>query len=297
MRITYLVILSSGLLFWPTGLRGQPTLLSVDENASFVGGNLQGATGASSYGVLAGFGARGLLHFSLGLNRLDSSLMGLDGTVVSPTLTITPLRLPNAPLGLVASAAYSWQSFSSALLDSLGIKLRSGILSFGGGVFAELPLSPKARLVPVVTLNYISTTSKIIDQFNSSASFTASVFGFGAAAGLRINTSPKSYIFIQPGLLHASGSTTYMINAGFGFSRSGKIAQEDEWLAKDRFIDESTAVTLQTRLPNFRRVRPEYDKYSDDKILKALRKKYPQLQAKRDDELVQMIEGKYGKQQ
>lgn len=297
MRVTFLIILISGLLLSPTGLRGQPTLLSVDENASFVGGNYQGATGASSYGVLAGFGARGLLHFSMGLNRLDNSLMGLDGTVVSPALAITPLRLPNAPLGLVASAAYSWQSFSSALLDSLGLKLRSGVLNFAGGVFAELPLSASARLVPVVTLNYISTASKIIDQFNSASTFTASAFGFGAAAGLRLNVSPKTYLFIQPGLMHASSNTTYMVSAGFGFSRNGKIAQEEDWLAKDRFIDESAAVTLRTRLPNFRRVRPEYDKYSDDRILQALRNKYPQLQTKSDEELVQLIERKYGKWQ
>lgn len=62
----------------------------------------------------------------------------------------------------------------------------------------------------------------------------------------------------------------------------------------DREIEKLFEPAATTKLPNFRATFPDLEKYSDEQILAAYRQKFSKFNDVADDELIKLIEAKYG---
>jgi hypothetical protein len=85
------------------------------------------------------------------------------------------------------------------------------------------------------------------------------------------------------------------INDGLiAFLETYPIYSEEPRKKKDREIEKLLEPAETTKLPNFRAMFPELDKYSDEQILAAYRQKFSNFSTVSDDELIKLIEAKYG---
>ena len=233
--------------------------------------------------------------FTIGLDVTHIALKDLDLSAnrFAPLAIFYPIQQSqNIPLSAYGQIAYFSGSFSSDELKDLGLSLSSSGLNFSFGIFTEQIVSEIFSIIPGGSVEFITAKSKLKNDIGNSisGSSTTTIFNFNAMFVL--GTSENAFLYTLPGVSISEGETSLGISFGIGF-RNRKPGQNSYPQKIDQELFDLEIHDPTTRLPNFRSAISTATKYTDDEILRMFRKKYPKLENKSDEQLIELIEKKY----
>lgn len=170
-------------------------------------------------------------------------------------------------------------------------------ISDAGATSTYIPPTTQTQTNAWISGNYLSgsSTTRTYGGYNIAkpwASFTAQLIDVNARTVVWIASAQTSgNAFADAKTLLRSMAT----ETAKRLVKDKKVSQFVDQEIDEIIIKELSQPNNETKLPNFRAAVPESNKYSDEEILTAYRKKYPPLKKKDDIELIRLIEAKYSR--
>lgn len=262
----------SGLAGFSLSANGQTPLLFGDENAFYLKGGYSESRRINLPSAELGCIFHGVAGLTLNAGKLGYRDFNVYGLSLAPSLSLRPNF--KGPIRIAVAASYTANLYPSDQLKLAELtKLHESAYGFSASLFSHLRLGKKAAFLPMLGVQYISSAVERKNQSGASAQAGYNAVGMEIFAGWRFDILPTSFLVIAPGVVLFEGENVYAINGAIGFKKAPREKA--------------------TRLPNFRRKFPQYEKIRDEEILATYRKKYSHLRRMDDDRLIALIETKY----
>jgi hypothetical protein len=193
--------------------------------------------GQSGFGIGAGFSSNkdvsgllgsagvsisGIFDLGLSVGRFsDEKKVGgydISAIAIVPNITINIIKQnETTPISISLSASYERDIYSSEALDQLQWSMNGDYFAFGGALFGNINVTPTMYIQPSGSIEYITGSTKITDDYGNSISVdnTATVFGFGVK--LVFNTTETTIFGIGPGVSISKDNTTFSAHASVIF--------------------------------------------------------------------------------
>ncbi len=203
------------LVFAANTAMAQSRYLKDGQSGVGIGASLGSGDGYSSLSAAVGysFGSKFELGVGIAKTSFDDNVIGNDGsaTEFDPYFLASIVRPRNGSMvGLELSAQYGKATLSSDALDEAVWDMTSTLWSFGGNLYLKVVSSPSLEVYPMVSADYLTSTTEIEDSYGNSVDDDNSDVSLGVGLGLLFNKK----VTITPRLSTYDGETSYGISVG-----------------------------------------------------------------------------------
>lgn len=194
---------------------GQMRFLEDGQNGFGLCAGLGKGENSSSFGANFAYGISGRYEVGLAFSAVsfDDVVIGNDGsgTAFAPYFSAAVVKPTETSMfGLDLGAGYEIDSYSSDTLDYNNWDMSGNAFTGGASLYLKVPTSPATTVYPSLSVDYVSASTKIEDNFGGSVDGDTSDVAIGASVAFLFNNK----FWLLPSFRTFDGNSSYGLSIG-----------------------------------------------------------------------------------